>query len=937
MKSFFLWTVACLLMFPLLGNMATAAAYQDSAVANLQETQETLEATWRTIPGLEPLVEEFSALRILRAGPQGAPQLLRTARQELEETNALLEELDTRFSGTQRRMDAAGLSEGMGGILRRDAQWLPSPEGQKNKKKRLQSELSAAQILLIELEEKRAASPATGRKAQELLVFLGVETPVASEIIAVEDLLDRYSAVFGAKFTDLKDLQIILSDTLSQSDAIDVLAAQYREFIEKKVLWVRSSSLSAVPLITGIGSHFAEALHVATSWSLAASWKLSAWSQRLQWILALVFASAVLLRRSALYALREKWNLATRRHRSDQFRKTLAVLGLTGMLAAPLPLLLWITGSLMKATAIGTGADIGERLLATAAVWLVFRFLVRAFEEDGLIPIHFHWPSEGSRQLLPGVRWLEPIALLGTLIAFPTGSSPWDETLGRLGIVTTMVALSVFSFRAFRIITTPVEQNETPATPASSQALLVRALPLWNGLAVLVPMGLGLAALFGFVFTAEQIGTRLVNTILFALGLLLMQGLLIRWLAVARRRLAVAQAMETRAAREAAKLAEAGDGLLEVPTLDLDHLHIPSLDAQTRQLFRSGLTLATVLGLFFLWRSVFPALGDLNRFEVWPNFGHVVEVQDSIPVAEHNVAAETPQVAQGLGPGWPMTEALSPRVEAETVVNRLTLGEILLALIFFMVTLLFARNLPALLELTILQRLPLDSGTRYAASTLVRYFVLLVGLGAISSALGISWQQVQWLAAALTFGLAFGLQEIFANFVSGLIILFERPVRVGDIVTVGDTEGKVTALRMRSTTIQDWNRRELLVPNKEFITQRVVNWTLSDPVTRIIVPVGIAYGSDTNQARLVLLQCAEQEPLALKNPAPQALFLKFGESSLDFQLRVFIGNPENMPTLVDQLHQRIDTAFRNLGIAIAFPQRDVHIHSVADKRQPTDS
>ncbi|RMF73039.1 MAG: potassium transporter KefA, partial [Planctomycetota bacterium] len=176
--------------------------------------------------------------------------------------------------------------------------------------------------------------------------------------------------------------------------------------------------------------------------------------------------------------------------------------------------------------------------------------------------------------------------------------------------------------------------------------------------------------------------------------------------------------------------------------------------------------------------------------------------------------------------------------------------------------------------------------------------------------------------------LGFGLQEIFANFVSGLIILFERPVRVGDIVTVGGVEGVVTRIQIRATTIQDWDRRELLVPNREFITNQLINWTLSDPVTRLIVPVGIAYGSDTTRARELLLDIAKRCPHVLNEPEPTVVFRSFGDSALLFELRVFIPTRDCWPEVVSALHFMIDNAFRDAEIEIAFPQRDIHIRSI---------
>jgi potassium efflux system protein len=181
------------------------------------------------------------------------------------------------------------------------------------------------------------------------------------------------------------------------------------------------------------------------------------------------------------------------------------------------------------------------------------------------------------------------------------------------------------------------------------------------------------------------------------------------------------------------------------------------------------------------------------------------------------------------------------------------------------------------------------------------------------------------LIAALGVGLGFGLQEIVANFISGLIILFERPYRVGDVVTVGDIMGVISRIQIRATTITDWDRRELIVPNKDFITGRLINWTLSDAITRIRVPVGIAYGSDTGLAEKLLLKVASENPKVRKDPPPLALFQGFGDNSLNFDLRVFVSELGDRLPVLHELHMAIDREFRKAGIAIAFPQRDVHL------------
>jgi potassium efflux system protein len=187
---------------------------------------------------------------------------------------------------------------------------------------------------------------------------------------------------------------------------------------------------------------------------------------------------------------------------------------------------------------------------------------------------------------------------------------------------------------------------------------------------------------------------------------------------------------------------------------------------------------------------------------------------------------------------------------------------------------------------------------------------------------------VQWLATALTFGLAFGLQEIFANFVAGIILMFERPMRIGDMITVDDYTGTVTKIRTRATTIVNWDRKEYVIPNKDFITGRLVNWTLTDEVNRLIVNVGVAYGSDVEKAKQILLDICQSHPCVLSDPPTTVTFQEFGDSTLNLVLRTFLPTLENRLAVIDSLHMQINNAFKQNQIEIAFPQRDLHIRTV---------
>ena len=267
-----------------------------------------------------------------------------------------------------------------------------------------------------------------------------------------------------------------------------------------------------------------------------------------------------------------------------------------------------------------------------------------------------------------------------------------------------------------------------------------------------------------------------------------------------------------------------------------------------------------------------------------------------------------------------------------TVSLPVTLDAVLLGIFALVVTVLGSRNLPGLVELSLLSRAGVDAASRYVITSLLRYTIVIGGTLIGFSLLGMRWSQLQWMAAALTVGLGFGLQEIFANFVSGIILLFERPFRVGDVITVGDMNGRVTRIRTRATTILDFDNKEIVMPNKTFITGHLTNWGLSDTTTRVIVKVGVAYGTDPVATRELLLQAAAEDPRVLAEPAPSCWFLAFGASSLDFELRVFVASLSDRLESQNGLNIRINELFAEHGIQIAFPQLDLHVRDMPPPR-----
>jgi small-conductance mechanosensitive channel len=228
------------------------------------------------------------------------------------------------------------------------------------------------------------------------------------------------------------------------------------------------------------------------------------------------------------------------------------------------------------------------------------------------------------------------------------------------------------------------------------------------------------------------------------------------------------------------------------------------------------------------------------------------------------------------------------------------------------------------LEEDVYHRLRLSHGLPYAVSSLAHYSILLVGFLLAVLSLGLDVNRFTLLAGAFGVGVGFGLQNVVNNFVSGLILLFERPIQVGDAVQLGELTGEVTRIGIRSSTVRTWEGAEVILPNASLIQEPVTNWTLSDRMRRIDISIGAAYGSDPERVLSVLLEVAKQERRVLASPEPVPLFVGFGDSSLDFQLRAWTDDPQ-WPLVRSDLSIAVYRAFRANGIEIPFPQQDVHL------------
>ena len=677
---------------------------------------------------------------------------------------------------------------------------------------------------------------------------------------------------------------------------LNSLAAEDRRYVEESEAYTAllDQNLLWIPSTNRIGLDSLRALPKSIRWlGSLEKWQVSlreAWQEIVRRplpLLLLVLTIGLLMHRRVTFKnalLRMEARVG--KVNLDSHSLTFTAAAITLLLAAPGALALYFLSRLVDGPT-EFGRAMANALAYGALLYLILDVLLQSVRKSGLARVHFRWQNttvEALRSNLPWFMTLFIPAIILNLLVEQSGTAEIRDSLGRIAFVFATTVLAVFAYRTmspergiFRNAIT--DQGENP------WHIKFLAFPL---LVLLPALIAGLSA-YGYHYTAIQLGAYFLNSLLLVLIGLLAFYLAERAISINERRLSLARVRAKRAAAVArsedqpAALA-AGEGLPS--EIEVEEIDLQTLSVQTRELLRVIIGLALGFALWNLWSDLLPAFKPLSNVHLW---GGVAAPEDG------------------------------------SFSGGVTLWELILALTAASLTFIAARNIPSLLEVTVLSRLTLEPGTNYAATTLARYIIVITGSVVTLQLLGAQWSKLQWLVAALSVGLGFGLQEIVANFVSGIVLLFERPIRIGDTVTVGDQFGTVSRIRIRATTILDWDRREIVIPNKTFITERLINWTLTDPITRTILRVGVAYGSDVDLTEELLYEVASQNEGVLSDPPPVVVFNDFGESSLDFELRVFVRGVRDLIPVKHELNKAIDLAFRENHIEIAFPQRDLHL------------
>lgn len=847
-----------------------------------------------TDPALRDLVQRTAELAA--GNNQLVQQDIPHWREELSRTTQRLQRVRDEGDKLRSRIDRFGTSGVVGVELLRYQQNLPS--------------ISQIERLLEQMETQQTQLEFDRLDYQEELTEAedSLQRLAESDDLEARNLWTNKVELLRSMISNNMSLFSILADLNAESRTLLTVIRSWQDYVSVQAFWFRSQSPLSWTAPATAGQELRQVSR--TLWSDWTSQSVT--GVRYTTWLVLVPAVAVMLaliagQRRARAAIDDCAEWAQRRS-CVMLTPTIRALLLTAIVAAGWPLLLVLIGMLLQAqmasrSLVGT---LGEALLACGCWFLLFNFLRQTLRPNGLGEAHFGWDPAICRAVR---NWLRTVFLLLALPAVlyrflraVPEECPVALQLTYMGVLLTLVLLL---WRLHRTLRQPVLSARLNQLPVFSQYYW-----LWGGLGLLLPLFLATLSGLGFQYTAAALALRLVATVSVWAILTVVYALLLRWLKVRRTRTALQLARERAAQREKALVAEgeAAEAAADssIPQAAPPEVDFEVLGVQARALIRSVMLIALASIVWAIWSEVLPALRVLSEYPVW------------------QIAAETAVVSQ-TADGASVTQT---RITMVSV----TVGDLLFAAIAALLTFVGVRFLPGFVEVMLLSRGAFDAGVRYAIITLTRYVLLLAGVVLVCQTLGVRWNSVQWLAAGLSVGLGFGLQEVFANFVSGLIILFERPVRIGDIVTIDGVTGVVSRIRIRATSITDWDRREYIVPNREFVTGKLLNWTLSDTTNRFVLTVGVGYGSDTVRAREIMLEVAAAHPNILKDPAPSASLEGFGESSLTLCLRVFLPNMESRLATISDLHTEILRRFAEAGIDIPYPQRAVHL--VSDGRLP---
>ena len=902
----------------------------------------------RVIQPLKKMAESNIRLtQRLRRAVQDIDKFSQQATRIKQETTRIAREQTTMES----RIDVVGLNDSFARLLQRNRNHLIDAQHHQLPLDQLNREIADSQLTIFRWDDETELITDIANSATEIVATLKQQgfprQQQENETSSYQDsfeqqafsdaqlLLKRRATILAElkkieeqRFQGLVEIQTAQMELESASNV-------YAELIDEHILWVRNAPSLGVSDFQDIGD---ASMRLASPENWQSVWEnlRDSFNRRFPMTALLLVSSFALFlfRHRMVTELNRTGTLAIKRG-CRTFRITIFAFIQTLFLALTKLSPLLVLGIVLTINVLGSqfSTSLGWALVNTFLITFPLELLSQSCRKNGLIHSHFNW-SQGLRLLLKrNFDWMLPIAipLLVVLLMLPmlgdesgdgqlnfnasaitnlinggpiepgianattnstdtvsrnsfSQSENWNR-LGRVLLLALLVIATTFSASVFH----PKGALYTDGDSDSSNQPQFRLRYLSYLMAIAIPLVLGAITVFGYYYSAIRIGESIVKTIALAIVIVILYSGAMRFLLVRRRNLRYEQLLhqrnQARLAAEQKDAAAAAGAASEVIEIDLQNepgLDITDVSRQAREL--TAVIFLVVAGgiLLSIWQYLLPATKIMDDIQLW-------DVQ------------------------------LAGRTEF------VTLRDVMFSGIMFLLTYFGVRNMPGMLELLLLQRLPLDAGARYAVTSIFRYILLVIGAILALGYLKIPWSNYSWLVAAISVGLGFGLQEIVANFVSGLILLLERPVRVGDVVTIDGTTGVVSRIQMRSTTVTNWDNQELVVPNKDLISGKLLNWTLSSVVNRLSLPFNVAYGSEPSFVRQIVLDAIASNRALLHEPKPMVTFEEFGDSSLNFTLRCCVSTIERRWQIVHELNTTIYNILKEHNIEIPFPQRDLHI------------
>ena len=700
-------------------------------------------------------------------------------------------------------------------------------------------------------------------------------------------LLESYRGLLQEASKSYSAYLEVLNKQQTTQKEVDLAASKFRSFINQRLLWAASSDFLSFSDIKSAGKAFSWLF----SWE---NWRNAGYDIYFSiihyggiWLfIAILFIVALFIKCSVrIENAVQKWR---RRRSIDNLSLAIALAVLKGV---AVPAVLWF--AMYRISKYDNKYIFTDAVVRSAILCFKTTIICTLFAEvcklNGVGIKLFNWPEKLCIRIVQTARFIiyiiVPVMFFCLVIQFGPQSMGYRNSLGRLLFLVVMLMISAAALINLKKYKSANKKNSKRKTKYDR-----RNFWIYIGL-IIFPIILLAISVLGYYFTAIHLfGTFWKIACFIAVLLLLKTVARLLLNSIYEKIIQNKKNNEKEAAEQSLKNSNVfeADGIKIESTITSIEDEKKHAGKMIDQILKFSAWVLGIVGVFFLLTSLFPAISMLDSVILWQN-----------------------SIAQSDG---------------AIIVETITLLELIKAIVIFSATAILVRNFSLFFEVVNLTKIKMHPGTKHAFELICKYFLIGFGFFWGLSVIGIGWAQFQYIAAAMTLGLSFGLQEIFANFVSGIIILFERPIRLGDSVNVNNCIGTVTKIRIRSTTITTFDRHEIIVPNKSFLTDKITNWSLSDKVTRVLIDVGAAYGSDTAKVEKVLIDVAERNSLVMKEPEPIVAFIGFGADSLDFQLRVF-ADISDLVKVQNQLRHEINRRFTEEGIEIPFAQRDIHINS----------